>query len=146
MVARRRQLSASALVSAVLVAGGLAGCTVPGPAVPPGEPRAPAPGEPAPREVPMSAAADALLTQSRNERRTGDYARAAATLERALRIEPAAPAIWLELARLELAQGRYARAEQLARKAESLAVPGSAMAGECRTTVAEARRLAQGGG
>lgn len=94
----------------------------------------------------MSAAADALLTQSRNERRTGDYARAAATLERALRIEPAAPAIWLELARLELAQGRYARAEQLARKAESLAVPGSAMAGECHTTVAEARRMAQGGG
>src|SRR5690606_28745671 len=69
-----------------------------------------------------------------------------ATLERALRIEPAAPAIWLELARLELAQGRYARAEQLARKAESLAVPGSTMAGECHTTVAEARRMAQGGG
>lgn len=68
----------------------------------------------------MSAAGESLLVRSMSERRSGNYAAASATLERALRIEPAEPAIWLELARVRLLEGNFAQAEQLGRKAMSL--------------------------
>ncbi|HZD53254.1 MAG TPA: tetratricopeptide repeat protein [Woeseiaceae bacterium] len=88
-------------------------------------------------QAPLSAAGAALLVQSRNERRSGDYAQASSTLERALRIEPAAPSIWLELARVRLLEGNYAQAEQLARKAQSLAVSDDAIASEAGDIIAE---------
>src|SRR5690606_39701783 len=90
----------------------------------------------------LGTAAGALVAQGVSERRAGDYGRAAATLERALRIEPASPTVWLELARVRLAQGDYAQARQLALKAESLAEPGSPLVAECRALEAEARRRA----
>lgn len=137
-----------ALVAAVvLAAGGCASTGTPGPVagtrVPEADGAPPADGAPAAAGS-LSAAGSALLVQSRNERRSGDYARASATLERALRIEPSAPAIWLELARVRLLEGDYAQAEQLARKAGSLAVGGSALAEDSRAVLAEAVRR-QGG-
>lgn len=124
---------------AVLVAGGCA-TTAPGPASGPGgDSAAPAPDA----RNGLGPAGEALLIQGANERRTGDYPAAAATLERALRIEPGAPALWLELARVRLLQGDFAQAEQLARKAGSLAPPGSPLADESRQVIEKARR--QGG-
>jgi Tfp pilus assembly protein PilF len=73
-----------------------------------------------------------------NERRAGDYAQAAATLERALRIEPGSAAVWLELARVRLAQGDYVQAGQLARKAGSLATGQPALAAASQAVLAEA--------
>src|SRR5690606_5345038 len=76
----------------------------------------------------LGAAGEALLVRAAGERRGGDYRAAAATLERALRIEPGAPSLWLELARVRLLEGDFGQAEQLARKAGSLAPPRSAAA------------------
>lgn len=90
----------------------------------------------------MSRAGEALLVRSANERRSGDYRAASATLERALRIEPSAPALWLELARVRLLEGNFAQAEQLARKAGSLAPADSPVEGESRRVIEEARRRA----
>lgn len=69
----------------------------------------------------LSLAGEALLIQGVNERRAADYAAASATLERALRIEPSAPELWLELARVRLLEGNIEQARQLAGKARSLA-------------------------
>jgi tetratricopeptide (TPR) repeat protein len=94
----------------------------PGPevAVPRTEPRA----AEAPSARPQSDSARAsqsLLRQSRAEREVGDYATATATIERALRIDPSNPALWLELGEIHLAAGNRAQAEAMARKALTLA-------------------------
>lgn len=128
---------------AVLALIAAAGCatTVPGPA--PDEDSGAATPGPAGRQDGLGPAGQALLIRGANERRAGDYRAASATLERALRIEPGAPALWLELARVRLLEGDFGQAEQLARKAGSLAVPGSPLAEESRSVIEAARR--QGG-
>ncbi len=63
----------------------------------------------------------ALLDQARAESGGDRAAGAAATLERALRIEPRNARLWLELARHHLAQGDTLQAEQLAQRANGLA-------------------------
>jgi len=68
----------------------------------------------------------ALLEQGRQQSAAGDYGRAAASVERALRIEPGNPYLWLELARIHRAAGNPAQAEANARKALSLAGPDRA--------------------
>lgn len=68
----------------------------------------------------------ALLEQGRQQSAAGDYARAAASVERALRIEPGNPYLWLELANIHRAAGNAAQAEASARKALSLAGPDRA--------------------
>jgi len=110
--------------------------TAPQPAV--GEGTAPVPG---PEERPRNAAAASLQSTAEQQRALGDTDRAAATLERALRIDPRDPMLWLSLAEVRLEQGNRAQAAELARRAETLAVPGSA-------TAARARALAEraGGG
>jgi tetratricopeptide (TPR) repeat protein len=66
-------------------------------------------------------ASGALLAQSRAEQAAGDYGQATASVERALRIDPNNPALWLELGELELASGDPAQATTMARKALTLA-------------------------
>lgn len=66
-------------------------------------------------------ASEALLAQSRAEQAAGDYGQARASVERALRIDPNNPALWLELGQLELASGDPAQATTMARKALTLA-------------------------
>jgi tetratricopeptide (TPR) repeat protein len=56
----------------------------------------------------------------------GDYAQAAATLERALRIEPDNPLLWTELGRVSLGESNPAQADAMGRKALSLATGDSA--------------------
>lgn len=119
---------------ALLVLLGAAGCatTVPGGA--PGDASSPVPAE---RRGELSPAGEALLIQGANERRAGDYGAASATLERALRIEPSAPALWLELARVRLLQGNREQAGQLARKARSLAGNEAAIANQADAILRE---------
>lgn len=62
-----------------------------------------------------------LMQQARSHAALGEYPEAAAALERAIRIEPGNPWLWLELARVHYAAGDVRQAEAHARKAASLA-------------------------
>jgi predicted Zn-dependent protease len=68
-----------------------------------------------------SPAVIALLGQAENQANNGDLAAAAASLERAIRIEPRNPLLWYHLATVRLAQQDAGQAEQLAAKSNSLA-------------------------
>ncbi len=63
----------------------------------------------------------ALLGQAEDHANAGDLESAAASLERAIRIEPRNPLLWYHLATVKLAQQEAAQAEQLAVKSNSLA-------------------------
>jgi len=63
----------------------------------------------------------ALLDRAQSDSESGQREAAGASLERALRIEPRNPWLWLELAQVRLAQGQYAQAITLARKSNSFA-------------------------
>ena len=89
----------------------------PGPLAPSPPPRAP----PAPRENHLSPATRSLVTQSRTLASRGDLDGASSTLDRALRIEPNNPLLWIELGRLRLAENDAHQAESCGRKALALA-------------------------
>lgn len=63
----------------------------------------------------------ALLDQAETYHRSGDSGNEAATIERALRIEPNNAGLWSRLAAVRLEQGRPQQAEQLALKSNALA-------------------------
>ena len=101
---------------------GAPGSNVPGTNVPPAEgtelPPAPVPRT---REYTLGPASKALVAQAQSQQASGDYATAASSLERALRIEPNNPLLWLELSKLRQAENNYVQAESMARKALSKA-------------------------
>ena len=66
----------------------------------------------------------ALLQQAEQQANAGDLESAAASLERAIRIDPRNPVLWFHLATVRLSQGNPSQAEQLATKSNSLA-PGN---------------------
>jgi len=90
-------------------------------------------------DVGMSPAAQALLEQGREQRRAGEYAHASASLERALRIASGEPEVWLEMGRLRFDEGNFAQAEQMGRKALSLAPAGSSVAAQASRLIADAQ-------
>ena len=61
-----------------------------------------------------------------------DYPLAASTIERALRIEPGNPLLWIELGRIRLRAGNAGQAAGLGRKALALATgdPGAQSAAQ----------------
>jgi Flp pilus assembly protein TadD len=61
-----------------------------------------------------------LLQQSRAQRAAGNNTQAAASIERALRIDPNNAALWLELGEIHLAAGNRTQAASMARKALTL--------------------------
>lgn len=85
------------------------------------EPAQPLP-EPISREPVLGAASRALVNQAQTQLNSKNYAVAAASVERALRIEPSNPLLWIELAKVRQAEGNYVQAENLARKAVSMSV------------------------
>lgn len=74
---------------------------------------------------PLHPAVVALLDTASRHERAGDRERAAATLERAIEIEPRNAWLWHRLARVRLEQARYGEAESIAAKSSSLE-PGNA--------------------
>jgi tetratricopeptide (TPR) repeat protein len=62
-----------------------------------------------------------LVSQAQTQSASGNYAVAAATLERALRIEPDSAQLWIEMGKVRQAEGSYPQAENMGRKALSLA-------------------------
>ena len=87
------------------------------------QPRLPA-ERPARRMAPpkLSPATQALVTQATAQRKRGDMPGAAISLDRALRIEPSNPLLWIEMGKLRLDQRNYAQAESMGRKALSMSV------------------------
>ena len=71
--------------------------------------------------TPSNPAVLALLDQAKLQAQQGDGERAAATLERAIRIEPRDPWLWHRLAVLRLQQQRYRDAIDMANKSNALA-------------------------
>ena len=76
---------------------------------------------PAPPAVPQTPPVQTLLSQAYQQRASDDLAGAAATLERALRIEPRNALLWNRLADVRLQQGQYAQAGNLAARSNALA-------------------------
>jgi Flp pilus assembly protein TadD len=76
---------------------------------------------PPPRENRLSPATSSLVTQARTLVSRGDFDGASSTLDRALRIEPNNPLLWIELGRLQLAESDAHQAEGCGRKALVLA-------------------------
>lgn len=76
---------------------------------------------PAPKSYRLGTATGALVTQARGATASGDFDAAAATLERALRIEPDNPLVWIEMGRMRLASGDAPQAENMGRRALALA-------------------------
>ncbi len=109
-------------------------------------PMAPVPGgtvDPRPplrTAPPVSSASQALLTQSRSHQVAGDYGLAAASIERALRIEPRQPVLWLELGKIRLKEADYAQAESMGRKALSLSAGDAALSAQAEQLIATARK------
>jgi len=90
----------------------------------------------------QGAAVVALLDNADVQVRAGDLGAAAATLERALRIEPRNASLWSRLAALRLRQGRYGMAADLAAKSNSLAGSNRALKRDNWRLIARARRAA----
>lgn len=85
----------------------------------------------------------ALLDRSDTESKAGKLDEAAASLERALRIEPRNPHLYRQLALLRLQQGQTEQAEGLAMKSSSLAGKDHTLQARNWRLIAEARRLRQ---
>lgn len=83
------------------------------------------------------AATKALVTQAQSQLNAGNNALAAATIERALRIEPDNPLLWIELANIRHHEGNDAQAENVARKALAMA------SGDGKTQAAAWRVIAE---
>jgi hypothetical protein len=98
------------------------------PTAPGAEPGSVVAPTPLPRERPrtppatLSPASKALVGQAQTQRKKGDLPGATASLERALRIEPNNPLLWIEMGRLRMDQHNYPQAEAMGRKALSMSV------------------------
>lgn len=82
----------------------------------------PEPSTPPPeREYQLGSASRSLVNQAHAQMEGGNFVVAAGSIERALRIEPNNPLLWIELGKVRQAEGNYAQAENLGLKALSLA-------------------------
>jgi len=130
--------------AAALLALVLAACAAPQPAPVESAPSpavaAPPVEQPAPSSsVKESVAIAGLMDSARTDAAGGRLAEAAATLERALRIEPRNPRLWQELARVRLQQGDFAQAESTAQRSNSWAGSDSALRAENARIIEQAR-------
>ncbi len=92
------------------------------------------------REPTLSAASRALVGQAQNQLASKNYPVAAASIERALRIEPDNPLLWIELGKVRQAEGNYVQAENMARKAASMSVNSPRANSAAWSLVAESLR------
>jgi Tfp pilus assembly protein PilF len=117
----------------------LAACAT-APEAPPGGPAPPTP-EAAPPPISRSenVAVAGLMESARADVAAGKLSTAAASIERALRIEPRNPRLWQELARVRLQQGQHVQAEEVAKRSRSFAGSDNALRAENWRLIAQAR-------
>lgn len=120
------------LIAVVAILGGCA--TV----QPPASVSEPVPA-PAPAAQTGTAAVASLVTSARADAAAGRLVQAAASLERALRIEPRNPHLWQELARVRMKQGDYAQVESVAARSNSWAGGDNRLRAENWRLIAQAR-------
>jgi hypothetical protein len=160
MVKKHRSLTLATVLGTALL---LAGCPSPGPRPsaptnpsapsPPSPPPGPAPALPVappsprpqapPRENHLSPATRSLVAQAHKLLAQGDIDGASSTLDRALRIEPSNPLLWIELGRVRLTESDAHQAEVCARKALALASGDHAAQAQAGRVLADALK-AQG--
>jgi hypothetical protein len=80
-----------------------------------------------------------LSQQARSQKQTGQLDQALSTTERALRIDPNNPELWLLLGQIQLERQNYIQAEQLARKSISLAEGDTALKARSWRLIRKAR-------
>lgn len=97
----------------------------------------------APVARPQPPAVVALLDTAERQANSGDLEAAAASLERAIRIDPRNPVLWYHLATVRLSQGDSQAAEQLAAKSNSLASGNTVQQARNWQLIARARRAHQ---
>jgi len=97
------------------------GTAQPPPAAPPGQPVPPAPSRPPPKQYHLGAASAALVAQAHKQMGGGDFGLAAATIERAMRVDPDNPLLWIELGRVRYTAGDHSQADSMGHKALALA-------------------------
>ncbi len=90
-------------------------------------------------------AVSTLLAKVEIQENQAHWERAAALLERALRIEPRNAQLWHRLAKVRLQQGRYAMAESLAQKSNTLAKDNEALKRRNAELIEIARRAVGAG-
>jgi tetratricopeptide (TPR) repeat protein len=103
----------------------------------------PAPPPPPPRENHLSPATRSLVTQAHTLTAHGDFDGASSTLDRALRIEPHNPLVWVELGRLRLAENDAHQAEVCGRRALALASGDRGAQAQAGRLLADALRAQQ---
>ena len=117
----------------VLVLLLLSGCATVEPPAPASEP------EPIASETPSENIAVArLMDNARADMDANRLGAAAATIERALRIEPRNARLWHELARVRLRQGEYAQAQSLAARSNTWAGSDQALRAANQRVIEEA--------
>ena len=80
------------------------------------------------------------MSQAHQQAAGGDTTQAAATLERALRIEPENPLVWIELGRVRLTENNAAQADAMGRKALALASGDAAAQSSAWRLIADSLR------
>ena len=88
----------------------------------------------------LGAATRSLVEQAHTQAATGNYSVAASSIERALRIEPNNPLLWIELGQVRQSEGNFVQAENLARKGLSLATGDPRTQSSAWRLIAEALR------
>jgi uncharacterized protein HemY len=101
------------------------------------------PPPPAVRENRLSPATGSLVMQARAQVARGDLPSASSTLDRALRIEPNNPLLWIELGKLRLVESDAHQAEICGRKALALASGDRRAQSQAGRLLADALRAQQ---
>ena len=97
------------------------------------------------RAFPASASASntkavsALVANARSDASAGRFANAAASMERAIRLEPRNARLWHELAMVRFKQGEFAQAEQMAMRSNALIERDPSLRAQNWQLVAQAR-------
>lgn len=89
--------------------------------------------------VPQASATGSLVALADRQAAAGDYAAAAAQLERALRIRPQDPLLWQKLAWLRLQNGDFEQAATLAARSDALAGNNAELRAQNRRIIELAR-------
>ena len=110
------------------------------PVAPTAPPEQPPSVPPAPREYHLGAATRSLVAEARSAAGRGDLPAASMTLDRAIRIEPTNPLLWIEIGRLRLAENDARQAEGCSRKALSLASGDRSTQSQAGRVLADALR------
>jgi hypothetical protein len=92
------------------------------------------------REPVLSPASRALVGQAQTQLASKNFAVAASSLERALRIEPDNPLLWTELGKVRQAEGNFVQAENMGRKAVSMSTNAPKAQSAAWSLIAESLR------